>query len=87
MSEINDTEEVPEDTLPINLKLKEQHQRKYPSLRAKYKQGTYYVGSFRRGSYKYINLITCEDNIVTLAILQSCVLHWYRMYLLHPGMD
>ena len=34
-----------------------------------------------------LRLITCEDNIVILPILQKYVLHWYHTYLLHPGMD
>ena len=35
----------------------------------------------------YLNLITCEDNIVIPPIIQSCVFHWYHTYLLHPRMD
>ena len=34
-----------------------------------------------------INLITCEDKIVILSILQSYVLHWYYTYLLHTVMN
>ena len=37
--------------------------------------------------YIYINLITCEDKIVMILLLQSYVLHWYHTYLLHIGMD
>ena len=48
--------------------------------------GTYQKGSFCGGSNIYINLITCEDYIFIVSILQSYVLHWYHMYLLHSGM-
>ena len=48
-----------------------QHQQKDPSLLAKYKQGTYQTGSFPGGSNIYVNLITCDDNIFILSILQS----------------
>ena len=37
MSEINDTEEVPEGTFPINLKLIQKYQRLETSITAKYK--------------------------------------------------
>ena len=49
--------------------------------------GMYQKGSFREGSDINLNLITCEDNIIILSILQSCLLHFYHTYLLHPGMD
>ena len=45
MSEINDTQELPEGIFPVNLKPIEQYQRKYPSLLSKYKKGTYNKGS------------------------------------------
>ena len=60
----------------INFKLINQYQQKYPSLKAKYKMGTYQKDSFPGGSNIYLNLITCEDNTVIPEILQSCVLHW-----------
>ena len=46
MSEINDTEELPEGLFPINLKLMNQYQRKYPILMDKYKNPTYKIGYF-----------------------------------------
>ena len=58
-----------------------------PSLMAKYKYGMYHKGSFRGGSNIYLRLIMCEDRIFIPSKLQSYVLHWYRMYLLHPVMD
>ena len=42
---------------------------------------------FCGGGNIYLDLITCEDNIVIPPIIQSYVLHWYHTYLLHPGMD
>ena len=54
MSEINDTEELPEGLFPINLKLMNQYQRKYPSLKAKYELSMYQKGSFRGGINIYI---------------------------------
>ena len=46
LSEINDTEELPEGDFPINLKLTDQYQRKYPSLMAKYNMDTCKTVSF-----------------------------------------
>ena len=54
---------------------------------AKYEYGTYHKGSFRGGSNIDLNLIICEDKIIILEMIQSCVLHWYHAYILHPGMD
>ena len=73
MSEINDTKEIPEGNFPINLKIIEQHQQKYPRLVAKYKEGAYHTSSFRGVSNIDINLIDCGDNIVINSIIQSCV--------------
>ena len=39
VSEINDSEEIPEHNFPVNLKLTKQYQWKYPRLLAKYKEG------------------------------------------------
>ena len=49
VSEINDLEEIPEGTSPINLKLIAKYQRTEPSLMAKFKYGTFHKGSFRGG--------------------------------------
>ena len=54
---------------------------------AEFKYGMYHQGSFRRGSHSDTNLIKCEDKNVTPSKLQSYVLHWYLMYLLHPVID
>ena len=86
MSEINDTEEIPEVNFPMNLKIMGKYKRTEPSLMDKYKDRIHHKGSFCGGSNTYINLITCEDNIVIPSMIQSYVLHWYHMYLLHPGM-
>ena len=53
----------------------------------KYKDCMYHIGSFRGGSNKNINLITCEDKIGIPSIIQSYILYWCHTYLLHPGMD
>ena len=58
MSEINNTEEITEGDFPLDLKLIGQHQWKYPSLLAKYKEDKYQKGSCRGGSYIYLNFIT-----------------------------
>ena len=87
MSEINDIEEIHEDTFSINLKLITQYQRTEPSLMAKYKDGTYHKGYFCGLSNVDINLITCEYKICIPSILQSYALYWYHTYLLHPVMD
>ena len=87
MSEINDTEELPEGNFSINLKLIKKHQHKYPSLMAKYKEGAYQIDSFRGVSNIYLNLMMYEDNIFIPSIIKSYVLHWYHIYFLHPGMD
>ena len=64
MSEINDMEELPEGTFPMNLKFIGKYQRQEPSILAKYKNGKYQKGSFRGGSNIDISLITCKDKIV-----------------------
>ena len=87
MSEINKTEEIPEDTFPINLKLIQKYQRAEPSLMAKKGDGTYDRGSFGGGSNIDLNPIMCEDKIFIISIVKKNVLHWYHTYLLHPGMD
>ena len=87
MSEINDIEEIPEGTFPINLKLIQNHQWSEPSITAKYKDGKYHKGYFRGLSNTDLKLITCKDKIGIPSILQSYVVHWYHTYLLHPGMD
>ena len=53
----------------------------------KYKYDSYDKGYFRGGSNININIITCEDNIVILSIIQKYVLHWYHTYLLNIVMD
>ena len=55
---------MPEGTFPINLKLIKKYQQTEPILMSKYKDGTYHTGSFREVSNTYLNLMTCEDNIV-----------------------
>ena len=64
VSEINDTEELPEGTFPINLKLIAKHQRQESIIRDKYKDGTYHKGYFRGVSNTDINLIMCKGKIV-----------------------
>ena len=64
MSQINDTEELPEGTFTINLISIQKYQQSEPSIIAKYKNGTYHKGSFRGGTNIDIKLITCKDKIV-----------------------
>ena len=64
MSENNETEEITEGTFPINLKLIQKYQGTEPSIKAKYKDGTYHTSSFRGGSNIDFNLITCKNKIV-----------------------
>ena len=87
VSEINDIKELPEGTFLINLKLIQKYQRSEPIIIAKYKNGTYYKGYFCGGRNIDPKLIMCEENIVIPSKIQINVLHWYHMYLLHPGMD
>ena len=84
MSDINDIEEIPEGTVPINLKLVHKYQWSEPSLTAKYKDGTYHKGSFRGGSHIDIKIIARKDKIVIPSKLQSYVVHWCHMFLFHP---
>ena len=58
-----------------------------PILLAKYKDGTYQKGSFSGRSNTDHNLITCEDKIFILSILQSYVINLYHTHILHPGTD
>ena len=84
VSEINDTEEIPEDTFPNNLKFIQKYQYSEPSIIAKYENGTYHKGSFHIGSNIDLNLIICKDKIVIQSKPQSYVLRWYHTYLPHP---
>ena len=63
------------------------YQRKDISLLDKYGMGTYNKGYFCGGSNIHLNLITCEDKIVILSIIQIHALHRYHTYLLHPRTD
>ena len=87
MSEINDTEAIPEGNFPIYLKLIQKYQRSEPSIIAKYEDCTYHKGYFCGGSNIDIKLITCKNKIFIPPNLQSYVIHWYHTYLLHPVMD
>ena len=64
MSEINDIEELPEAFFPINLKLIDQHQWRYPIQMDKYTIGVYKTGYFCGGSNIGLKLITCMDKIL-----------------------
>ena len=75
MSEINDTEEIPQGKFPINIKLIEQYQQKNPRLLAKYKEGTYKNGSVCGESNVNHIIIMCKDKILIFSALQSKVLH------------
>ena len=87
MSEINDTEELPKGIFPINLKIINQYQQKYPILKDKYEMGTYQKGYFCGGININLNLITCKDKVVIPSKLQSYILNWDHIYLLHPVMN
>ena len=50
MSDINDTEEISEGNLTINLKTIQKYQCSEPSIIAKYKDGTYHKGYSCGGS-------------------------------------
>ena len=63
------------------------YQWEEPRITDRYKDGTYLKNSFCGGSNIDLKLITCKDKIVIPEKLQSYVLHWYHMYLLHIGMD
>ena len=52
----------------------------------KYEIGTYKAGYFIRRSNINLKLITSRGKIIIPLILRIYVLHWYHMYLLHPGM-
>ena len=75
MSEIIDTEELPDDIFLMNLKRIGYYQQKDPRIKGKYYMGAYYKGSFSRGSNINLILITCDDKIVIPSKLQSYVLH------------
>ena len=84
---INDTEELPEDTFTISLKLMQKYQQEEPSIIAKYIYGMYHKGYFCGGSNTDIKCITCNDKIAIPSKLTIYVLYWYHAYILHPGMD
>ena len=54
---------------------------------AKYHMGKYNTGSFCEGINIDISLITYEYKVVITITIQSYVLHWYNMYMIHPRMD
>ena len=56
-------------------------------MKAKYEDGMYHTDSLRGGNNTDIKLITCKDKIVILSKLQSYILNWYHMYIVHPVMD
>ena len=87
MSEINDTEELPEGIFTLNLRVSNQYQRKYHSLKAKYKIWHMKKVSFYGGFITYLIFITCKDKIVISSIIENYVLYWYHTYLLHRGTD
>ena len=87
MSEINDTEELYEVTFPNNLKPIQKYQRSELSIIDKYINGEYHKGSFCGFSNTNFKPIMCKDNIVIPSKLQSYVVHWYHMYILHTVMD
>ena len=58
MPEINDIEEVPEGTFPIDLKLIQKYQWSEPIMIAKYKTSKYHKGSFNGGINIDLKLIT-----------------------------
>ena len=62
LSEINYTQDLPEDIFPINLKLIDQYQRKDPILLDIYTTGNYQDVYFLGGINKYLNLRMCEGN-------------------------
>ena len=72
---------------PINQKLIQLYQQAEPILMDKCKYGTYHTGYFHGVSNNNISLITCKYNIVITSKLQSYVLHWYHIYLLHSEID
>ena len=53
----------------------------------KYRMVSNETGFFNGGIHIDLNFITLEDNNIIMPILQSYVLHWHHMYLVHPGMD
>ena len=70
VSEINDIKELTDGIFSINIKLINHYQRKDPCLKSVYDIVTYHNSYFRCVSNIYINLITCEDNIVITSIIQ-----------------
>ena len=61
MSEINDTQEIPEYIFSINFKIIVLYQQKDPSLEDIYTTDVYQNISFCGGSNIQLNLITCRD--------------------------
>ena len=64
MSEINDTQEIPEEIFSINFKIIDLYQKQDHILKDIYTTGTYQKGYFCGGSNIQLNLITCKDKIV-----------------------
>ena len=64
----------------------QRYQWSEPSIKAKYKYGTYHKGYFCGGININIKLITCKDMIVITSKNKSYKLHWYHTYILLSGM-
>ena len=75
MPEINDTKEIPECTLPINLERIQKYERSETVIIAKDKDGTYHMGYLCGGSNTYLKMIMYKDNIVIPSKFKIYVLH------------
>ena len=84
--EMYDTEDLPNGTTPLKFKTIDQYQQEYPGTKPKFKSAKYLKGYFR-GDRNSIDMVTYQDKIVIPQKLQKYVVHWYHMYLIHPGMD
>ena len=71
MSEINDIEEIPKGTFPINLKLIRKHKQSEQSITAKYKDSMYHKDYFCGGSNIDLKLITCNRFPINTSKLRS----------------
>ena len=86
MSEIYDTDKLPEVTFPMIVEIYI-YQHNDPVLMDKMIRATYKRGSFCGGFIKNFNLITCKDTIIILKTPQRYIFNWYHKHVLHPVLE
>ena len=86
ISEIYNTDELPEGTLYLYFKLIDGYQREDPFLSGKV-QCTKYEEGYFHGGRNTIRIVTYNDKIVIPQKLQQYLVKLYHAYILHTRLD